>query len=204
MRSPEMSRRQREILDYVVRATHERGYPPSLREIAAALNYKSPSTVLYHLRKMERLGAIEREPERNRALRPAGGPRGMGARGRLVPLVGRVAAGVPVLAAENLDGYLMLPHELFAGPQLFMLQVQGDSMIGAGIFDGDYAIVNQQETAEDGEIVVALLEDEATVKRLYRREGYIELRPENPAMEPIRATNVQVLGKVVGVVRTIR
>lgn len=204
MRSRELSRRQREMLEYIVRTTQEQGYPPSLREIAAALNYRSPSTVLYHLRKMERLGAIERAPERNRALRPLGGPQGAGAGGRLVPLVGRVAAGLPVLAAENLDGYLMLPQELFPGTQLFMLRVQGDSMIGAGILDGDYAIVSQQETAEDGEIVVALLGDEATVKRLYRREGYIELRPENPAMEPIRATEVQVLGKVVGIVRAIR
>ncbi len=204
MATRELSRRRREIFDYVVKATQERGYPPTMREIAAALNYKSPSTVLYHLRKLEDLGYIEREPERNRALRPAGEHLPAAQRTHLVPLVGRVAAGVPLLAEENLEGYLALPQDLFGGPQLFMLKVQGDSMIDAGIFDGDYVIVNQQGTADDGEIVVALLGDEATVKRFFRREDYIELRPENPTMEPIRATELAVLGKVVGVVRTIR
>jgi repressor LexA len=204
MATGELTGRRREIFDYLVRATHEQGYPPTMREIAAALNYKSPSTVLHHLRKLENMGYIERAPDRNRALRPTEEHLPAAQRTRLVPLVGRVAAGTPLLATENLEGYLALPQDLFTGPQLFMLKVQGDSMIDAGIFDGDYVIVNQQGTADDGEIVVALLGDEATVKRLFRREGFVELRPENPTMDPIRATELAVLGKVVGVVRTIR
>ncbi|HEY3398502.1 MAG TPA: transcriptional repressor LexA [Armatimonadota bacterium] len=203
MTEAQLTGRRREIYDYVVKAIKDRGYPPTMREIAAALGFKSPSTVLHHLRILEEQGFIEREAERNRAMRPTASQDSAAGAGRLVPLVGRVAAGAPILAAENLDGYLVLPPELFSGPQLFMLQVQGDSMIEAGILDGDYVIVNQQETANDGDIVVALLEDEATVKRLWRRADYIELQPENPTMEPIRATNVQVLGKVVGVVRAI-
>jgi len=159
-----------------------------MREIATALNYKSPSTVLHHLRKLEQMGYIERDADRNRALRPAEEHLPATQRTRQVPLVGRVAAGTPITAAENLEGYLALPHELFSGPELFMLKVQGDSMVNAGILDGDLVIVNQQETAEDGEIVVALLWDEATVKRFYRRDGFVELRPENPNMEPIRTT----------------
>jgi repressor LexA len=204
MASAELKGRRREIYDFVVSATEERGYPPTMREIATALNYKSPSTVLHHLRKLEAMGYIEREKDRNRALRPTAEHRPPAQRGRVVPLVGRVAAGLPLLAAENLEGYLVLPQDLFSGPQLFMLRVQGESMIEAGIYDGDYVIVNQQESANDGDIIVALLGDEATVKRLFRREGYVELRPENSTMEPIRATDVAVLGKVVGVVRTIK
>jgi repressor LexA len=122
---------------------------------------------------------------------------------RFVPLVGRVAAGLPILAAENLEGYLPLPQNLFTGRELFMLQVQGDSMNGASILEGDYVIVNQQTAADDGDIVVAMLEDEATVKRLFRRSDHVELRAENPRYEPIIAKDVQVLGKVVGVVRAL-
>ena len=204
MASTELKGRRREMYDFILKSMREEGYPPTMREIADALGYKSPSTVLHHLRKLEAMGYIERAPDRNRALRPAEEHRPPEQRTRLVPLVGRVAAGVPLLAAENLEGYLALPEDLFTGPELFMLRVQGDSMIDAGIFDHDYVIVNQQETADDGEIVVALLDDEATVKRLFRRPDFVELRPENPTMEPIRATDVSVLGKVVGVVRSIR
>jgi repressor LexA len=204
MATTELTGRRRLIFDYVVSATKERGYPPTMREIADALNYKSPSTVLHHLRKLEQMGYIEREPDRNRALRPAEAHLPPAERMRHIPLVGRVAAGAPITATENLEGYLTLPAELFNGPELFMLRIQGDSMINAGILDGDLVIVNQQETAEDGEIVVARLWDEATVKRFFRHEDHVELRPENPSMEPIRTTEVAILGKVVGVVRTIR
>ena len=204
MATTELKGRRREMYDFILKSMREEGYPPTMREIADALGYKSPSTVLHHLRKLEAMGYIERASDRNRALRPTQEHRPPEQRTRLVPLVGRVAAGVPLLATENLEGYLALPEDLFTGPELFMLRVQGDSMIDAGIFDHDYVIVNQQETADDGEIVVALLEDEATVKRLFRWPGFIELRPENPTMEPIRATDVAVLGKVVGVVRSIR
>jgi repressor LexA len=204
MATGELSGRRRLIFDYVVSATKERGYPPTMREIADALNYKSPSTVLHHLRKLEQMGYIEREPDRNRALRPTEAHLPPAERMRHIPLVGRVAAGAPITATENLEGYLTLPAELFNGPELFMLRIQGDSMINAGILDGDLVIVNQQDTAEDGDIVVARLWDEATVKRFFRREDHVELRPENPSMEPIRTTEVAILGKVVGVVRTIR
>jgi len=204
MPTGQLTDRRREIYEFVVNMVRERGYPPTMREIARALGLKSPSTVLHHLRILEEQGYIEREPARNRALRPTRGQASETQQARFVPLVGRVAAGVPILAAENLEGYLPLPEGLFPGQELFMLQVQGDSMIGAGILEGDYVIVNQQETADDGDIVVALLDDEATVKRLYRRAGYVELRPEHPEMEPTRVTDVQVLGQVVGVVRAVR
>lgn len=203
MPAGQLSDRRREIYEYMVNTIRERGYPPTMREIARALGLKSPSTVLHHLRILEAQGYIEREPARNRALRLTGEQPSEAQRVRFVPLVGRVAAGVPILAAENLEGYLPLPEGLFPGQELFMLQVQGDSMIDAGILEGDYVIVSQQETADDGDIIVALLDEEATVKRLYRRAGYVELRPEHPEMEPIRATEVQVLGLVVGVVRAV-
>jgi repressor LexA len=204
MATGELTGRRRQIFDFVVSATKERGYPPTMREIATELGYKSPSTVLHHLRKLEQMGYIEREHERNRALRPAQEHLPAAERMRQIPLVGRVAAGAPITATENLEGYLTLPAELFNGPELFMLKIQGDSMINAGILDGDLVIVNQQETANDGDIVVARLWDEATVKRFFRMDGYVELRPENPSMEPIRTQEVAILGRVVGVVRTIR
>ena len=200
----DLSRRRRQIYEYLVNTTQQRGYPPTMREIAKALGLASPSTVLYHLRVLEKGGYIEREPARNRALRPTGARATENRAVRFVPLVGRVAAGSPILAAENLEGYLPVPQEFFSSGQLFMLRVQGDSMVGAGILEGDYVIVNQQETADDGDIVVAMLEGEATVKRLYRRSDHVELRPENPEMEPIRSHEVQVLGKVTGVFRTVR
>jgi repressor LexA len=174
-----------------------------MREIASALGLASPSTVLHHLRVLEEQGYIEREPSRNRALRASSWRSGETQGARLVPLVGRVAAGLPILAAENLEGYMPLPQDLFSGRELFMLQVQGDSMIGAGILEGDYVIVSQQSAADDGDIVVAMIEDEATVKRIFRRVDHIELRAENPRYEPILSPDVQVLGKVVGVVRAL-
>lgn len=203
MPTGKLTGRRREIYEFLVSTSRERGFPPTMREIAKALGLASPSTVLHHLRVLEEQGYIEREPAHNRALRPASWHSGATQGARFVPLVGRVAAGAPILAAENLEGYLPLPHGLFSGHELFMLQVQGDSMINAGILEGDYVIVSQQPIAEDGEIVVAMLEDEATVKRLYRRDGHIELRAENPRMDPILAQDVQVLGKVVGVVRSV-
>jgi repressor LexA len=203
MPSGKLTGRRREVYEFVVKAMRERGYPPTMREIAHALGLASPSTVLHHLRILEEQGYIEREPARNRALRPSSWRGGEMEGARFVPLVGRVAAGLPILAAENLEGYLPLPQNLFTGRELFMLQVQGDSMNGASILEGDYVIVNQQTAADDGDIVVAMLEDEATVKRLFRRSDHVELRAENPRYEPIIAKDVQVLGKVVGVVRAL-
>jgi len=196
--------RRKQILDFVISATQQRGYPPTMREIARALGLASPSTVLYHLRVLEEEGYIQRDPARNRALRPTGAALQAGPLPTYVPLVGRVAAGQPILATENLEGFLPLPAEMFPGEGLFMLRVQGDSMTGAGILEGDYVIVRQQDTAEDGEIVVALLGDEATVKRLYRHPDHVELRPEHPRMASIRTSEVQVLGRVVGMVRSFR
>jgi repressor LexA len=203
MPTGKLTGRRREIYEFLVNTSRDRGFPPTMREIAKALGLASPSTVLHHLRILEEQGYIEREPAHNRALRPSSWRGGATQGARFIPLVGRVAAGAPILASQNLEGYLPLPHDLFSGHELFMLQVQGDSMINAGILDGDYVIVSQQPVAEDGEIVVALLEDEATVKRLFRRDGHVELRAENPTMDPILAHEVQVLGKVVGVVRSV-
>jgi repressor LexA len=203
MPTGKLSGRRREIYEYLINTSRERGYPPTMREIAHALGLASPSTVLHHLRILEEQGYIEREPARNRALRPSSWGGGDNQNAQYVPLIGRVAAGAPLLAAENLEGYLPLPQGLFGTGELFMLQVQGESMIGAGILEGDYVIVSQQPSANDGDIVVALLGEEATVKRLYRRADHVELRPENPTMEPILADDVQVLGKVVGVVRSV-
>ena len=203
MAKQEMTPRRQRILDYLIETTQKRGYPPSMREIADAVGLSSPSTVLFHLRVLEKAGQVERTPALNRATTPITGGLGSRAEVRYVPLVGTVPAGEPLLAAENIESRMPVPEEMFTGENLFMLRVSGDSMIEAGILDGDLVVVNQQSTAETGEVVVALLEDEATVKHFYRRPSAIELRPANAAMEPIVSDQVQIIGKVVGVIRTV-
>ncbi len=196
------SRRQ-QILHYLIETTQERGYPPSLREIAKAVGLKSPSTVLFHLRVLEKAGLVERTPTLNRATRPVIGGTEARTGAQYVPIVGTVPAGQPLLAAENIESRVPIPQEMFSGQDLFMLRVSGDSMIEAGILDGDLVVVSQQSTAEAGDIVVALLEDEATVKHFYPRQDSVELRPANSAMESIVSDRAEIIGKVVGVIRTI-
>ncbi len=183
---------QERLLHYLKQETLKHGYPPSVREICAALDMKSTSTVHNHLKALERDGYIRRDPTKPRAIEIAG----MALRETVaVPVVGRVAAGAPILAAENIEDYFSLPTEF---------TVKGDSMIEAGILEGDRLLVRRQSSALNGEIVIALLQDEATVKRYYREKDCIRLQPENHTMEPILVKDVVILGKVIGLVREIR
>ncbi len=203
MAKDEITPRRQQILDYLIETIRERGYPPSMREIAKAVGLKSASTVLFHLRVLEKAGLVERTPSLNRAIRSVTGGSQLPAEANYVPIVGTVAAGQPLLAVENIEGRVPVSEEMFPGQDLFMLRISGDSMIEAGILNGDMVVVNQQSTAEAGEIVVALLEDEATVKYFYPRQDAIELRPANAALEPIVSAQVEIIGKVVGVIRTV-
>jgi repressor LexA len=195
--------RQREVVDFIRGYARQHGYPPAVRDIGRALGLASPSTVHGHLAKLERAGLLRRDPTKPRALELLGGSAWAAAAAAGLPLVGRVAAGQPVLAEENIEDYIEVP-ELAGGERgEFVLRVSGDSMREAGILEGDYVIVQRRETADDGEIVVALVEDEATVKRFYRERDHVRLEPENPEMEPIRAREVMILGRVVGVCRRV-
>lgn len=204
-RHSELTAIRRQILDFIARTVRERGYPPTVREIGAAVGLSSSSSVHFHLRWLERQGYLQRDGSLTRALRVAEGegepPR---AGYRYVPLVGRVAAGQPIFASQNIEQLIPAPRELFGDGDLFMLQVQGDSMIEAGILDGDLVVVSPQPTANEGDIVVALLGDEATVKYFHRRGKQIELRPANAHMEPIVADELQIIGRVRGVIRSLR
>ncbi len=191
---------QQRVLDYISREVSERGYPPSVREICAALGFRSSSTAHRYLAVLEEMGYLERAADRPRAIRildPAGGR----LQCRYVPLIGRIRAGKPLLAEENLEGYLPLPAEFTAGGEYFILRVEGESMLGAGIRDGDFVIVRKQKTVENGEIAALLLGDEATVKRLYKEKDFIRLQPENDDFEPILTREVEVLGRVTGLFR---
>ncbi len=201
----ELTSRRRDILDFIARTIEERGYPPTVREIGAEVGLKSSSSVHYHLRVLEEKGYISRDGSLTRAIRVAEDDSDPGRSSmRYLPLVGRVAAGEPILATENIERLVPASRELFGQGDLFILQVEGDSMIEAGILDGDMVVVNQQPTAEEGEIVVAMLEDEATVKYLHRHPDRIELRPANPTMDPIFCDDVQIIGRVCGVMRSLR
>lgn len=202
----EITDRQQQILDFIKAEIHRRGFPPSVREIGESVGLSSSSTVHSHLAALEAKGFIRRDPSKPRALEVfdfRDSDRGVDyGQACAVPLVGHVAAGEPILAAENIEATMTLPAEL-AGESTFILRVRGDSMIEAGILDGDYVVVKQQSTAENGEIVVAMLEDEATVKRYFRESDRIRLQPENSALEPIYSRDVTVLGKVVALFRKI-
>ncbi len=191
---------QQRVLDYISREVVERGYPPSVREICAALGFRSSSTAHRYLATLEEMGYLERGAARPRAIRildPAGGR----LQCRYVPLIGRIRAGKPLLADENLEGYLPLPAEFAAGGEYFILRVEGKSMSGAGIHDGDFVFVRRQKTVENGEIAALLLGDEATVKRFYREKDHFRLQPENDQFDPILTREVEVLGKVTGLFR---
>jgi repressor LexA len=198
----ELTARQRRILDYIESTVRDRGYPPTVREIGEAVGLTSSSSVHSQLENLQRMGLLHRDPTKPRAI-GLDTPRPEGA---AVPVVGRIAAGAPVLAEQHIDDYLTIPADWVDGSQHFALTVAGDSMIGAGIFDGDTVIVRGQTTADEGDIVAALLpgpaEDEATIKRLHRERGKVILVPENPALEPFEMTDGSILGRVIAVLRT--
>ncbi len=190
---------QQRILDFIKSEIEEKGYPPSVREICAAVGLRSTSTVHAHLNHLEEKGLIRRDSTKPRALEVLDGTQ---ARGRSVPLVGRVTAGQPILAIENIEEYLSLPQSVLGQGEMFSLRVEGESMIDAGIMDGDIVVLRQQDTAENGEIVVAMTpEDEATLKRIFYEDGRVRLQPENATMSPIYVDNVTVLGKLVALIR---
>jgi repressor LexA len=202
----DLTKRQQEIFDYIKSYSARFGYPPTVRDIGKAVGLASSSTVHAHLANLEKLGLLRRDPSKPRAIelldraveqvksivRPDG-----------LPLVGQVAAGSPVLAEENIEEYVSVPPLAGGEEGQFILRVRGESMIGAGILPDDYVVVRPQETAEDGEIIVALVGEEATVKRYFREEDHIRLQPENASMEPIRTRDVRVLGRVVGLLRSV-
>lgn len=198
-----ISKKQQEILNYMKNEILNRGFPPSVREICEAVGLKSTSSVHAHLESLEKNGYIRRDATKPRAIEIIDENFNMVRREMVnVPLVGTVAAGQPILAVENIEGYFPVPSEFMPNAQSFMLRVKGESMINAGIFDGDQVLVRQQPDANDGDIVVALVEDSATVKTFYREKGYIRLQPENDTMDPIIVHgDLQILGKVFGVFR---
>ena len=194
---------QQRILSFIEQEIAQKGYPPSVREIGDAVGLKSTSTVHGHLRRLEARGLLRRDAMKPRAMEVRGSDLQSRSAGmRLVPLVGNVAAGTPILAEEYVEDQIPLPETLLGEGTHFVLKVHGDSMINAGIMDGDYVVVRQQNTANNGEIVVAMIDGSATVKRFYRENGHIRLQPENPSMLPIITRNAEVAGKVVTVYRT--
>jgi repressor LexA len=194
--------RQRRILEIIRAFTAEHGYPPSVREIGERVGLSSSSTIHAHLKALERRGLISRDPTKPRALRSGTLPAAQDA--VVVPVLGRVAAGVPITAQEDIEGEFLLPAGFAPrASDAFMLRVQGDSMVDAAILDGDLILVRPQRSAENGEIVVAMLDGEATVKRFYREAGRIRLQPENQTMAPIYASDVEIVGRVEAVVRRL-
>lgn len=208
--------KQQQILDFVNSQVEEKGYPPSVREICSAVGFKSTSTVHSYLEKLEKSGMISKDPTKPRALRVVGGTKAYNSkhgnekdyysRKELVdvPIVGKVTAGMPILAVENIEDTFPLPVDYVQNSTAFMLKVQGDSMVEAGILDKDLVLVRQQSTALNGDIVVALIDDEATVKTFYKEKGYVRLQPQNQFMDPIIVrSNLSILGKVIGVFRKL-
>jgi repressor LexA len=206
----DLTKRQQEIFDFIKKYSAKYGYPPTVRDIGKAVGLASSSTVHAHLANLEKIGMLRRDPSKPRALElldravetAVEGVRNV-TQGPGIPVVGAVAAGQPVLAEENIEDYVQVPPQIGGDEGEFILRVRGDSMIDAGILEGDHVVVRKQETANDGEIVVALVGEEATVKRLYREADHVRLQAENPAYEPIRSKDVQILGRVVGLYRSV-
>lgn len=206
-----ITKRQQQIYDFIRAYQQEKGYPPSVREMAAAVGLSSPSTVHAHLSALEDHGLIKRDKTKPRALEvfeqdgtsvKTAEVRAMPERGSVsLPLVGRVAAGMPILAEQNVEDTFTLPTEIVTDSSSFVLEVHGNSMVNVGIYNGDYIVVREQKSAMNGEIVVAMIDGEATVKTFYKEHGRVRLQPENDAMEPIFATNPTILGKVVALLR---
>ena len=203
-----LSPRQKEVLDFITDQITQKNYPPSVREICLAMGLRSSSTAHAHLKALEKKGYLRRDPAKPRAIEildpAANAVLSFKNKARSVPLLGQVTAGMPVLAEENIEGYLVLPEEMIKNDAVFLLRVKGPSMKDAGILDGDLVIVKQQPVAENGEIVAALLGEDATVKRFYREKGYVRLKPENPDFAPILSQAVHLLGKVIGVIRFLK
>ena len=199
----QLTKRQQEIFDFIKRYSAKHGYPPTVRDIGKAIGLTSSSTVHTHLSNLEKIGLLRRDPSKPRALellkdtaKKAVAPQGL-------PVVGRVAAGSPVLAEENIEEYVDVPNQAGGDDGEYLLQVSGDSMKDAGILDGDHVVVQRRQTARNGEIVVALVGEEATVKRYFKESDHVRLQPENDAHEPIRTRDAEVLGRVVGVCRRV-
>ena len=206
-----ITKRQQQIYDFIRAYQQEKGYPPSVREMAAAVGLSSPSTVHAHLSALEERGLIKRDKTKPRALEVFNQDGSASAlaevkevpdRGTIsLPLIGRVAAGLPILAEQNVEDTFTLPTEIATDSSSFILEVHGNSMINVGIYNGDYIVVREQKSAMNGEIVAAMIDGEATVKTFYKEQGRVRLQPENDAMEPIYATNPTILGKVVALMR---
>ncbi len=197
-----ISPKQKEILEYIKSQILERGFPPAVRDICEAVHLKSTSSVHSHLETLEKNGYIRRDPTKPRAIEILDDSFNFMRREMVNgPIIGRVAAGEPILAEQNIENYFPIPMEYMPNSQTFILKVKGESMINAGILDGDFVLVEQRATARNGEMVVALIEDGATVKTFYKEDGYIRLQPENDTMDPIIVTDLQILGKVIGIFR---
>jgi repressor LexA len=204
MSQEKITEKQKEILEYIKSEILKRGFPPAVREICEAVHLKSTSSVHSHLETLERKGYIRRDPTKPRAIEILDDSFQLLRREVVnVPIVGKIAAGSPILAVENIDSYFPIPCEYLPNAQTFLLEVQGESMINAGVLPGDHILVKQQETAENGEMVAALIDDSATVKTFYREDGHIRLQPENDTMDPIlvQENQLHILGKVIGVFR---
>lgn len=202
MAQGKISKKQQEILEYIKNQILQRGFPPAVREICEAVNLKSTSSVHSHLETLEKNGYIRRDPTKPRAIEILDDTFNLTRREMVnVPIIGQVAAGQPILADENIEDYFPFPAERMPNKQTFLLKVKGESMINAGILDGDYVLVEQDATASNGDMVVALVEDSATVKTFYKEEGVFRLQPENDFMDPIIVKEVSILGKVIGVMR---
>lgn len=196
---------QEMILNFIKQMVMEKGYPPSVREICQGVGIKSTSTVHAHLEKLEEVGLIKKDPTKPRAIEILDETTHLSNKELVnVPIVGKVTAGKPILAVENIEDTFPLPAEYLHNADVFMLTVSGESMIEAGILDGDYVVVKQQNHAENGDMVVALIEDEATVKTFYKESDHIRLQPENSLMDPILVRDVRILGKVIGTIRLFR
>ena len=197
-----ITEKQKEILEYIKETILKKGYPPAVREICEAVNLKSTSSVHSHLETLEKNGYIRRDPTKPRTIEILDDDFALTRREMVnVPLIGTVAVGVPILAQENIESYMPFPAEMLPNKDIFMLRVKGESMIEAGILNGDQVLVSSQSTAENGEMVVALVDDSATVKTFYKEDGHYRLQPQNSSMEPIIVDDVQILGKVIGLFR---
>lgn len=202
MSQGKITKKQEEILTYIKSQILTRGFPPSVREICEAVNLKSTSSVHSHLETLEKNGYIHRDPTKPRAIEILDDTFNLTRREVVnVPIIGHIAAGEPLLAQENIENYFPVPVEMLPNKQTYLLVVQGESMINAGILDGDYVLIQEEHTASDGDMVAALIEDGATVKTFYKEDGFIRLQPENDFMEPILVKDVIILGKVIGVFR---
>ena len=197
-----ITQKQSEILEYIKSQILNKGYPPSVRDICQAVNLKSTSSVHAHLESLEKNGYIRRDPTKSRTIEIIDDNFNLSRREVVnIPLLGQVAAGQPLLAVENITECFPIPSEYMPGGEVFMLKVKGDSMINMGIYEGDQIIVRKQNTASNGEVIVALVDDSATVKRFYKENGHIRLQPENDFMDPIIVDDCEILGKVIGLIR---